>query len=79
MIKEVKERFCAWVWAKLKQKKITQRQIAKIFHVTPSRVSQKLRSGDFTLEEIILIFAVVGATEREIGEILHVKDYQYSL
>ena len=79
MIDETVQSICAFIWAKLKQKKITQRQISKILHVSPSRVSQKLRNGDFTLREFVLILAVLGCTEREIGEITHVKEYRYTL
>lgn len=79
MISEVKQAVCAFIWAKLKQKKITQKQIAKIFHVDPSCISKKLRSGNFTLEELLMIFAVTGCTPKEIGEVMYVRENSYRL
>lgn len=79
MISEVKQAVCAFLWAKLKQKKIKQKQVAKILHISPSYVSKKLRSGDFTLEELLMLFAITGSTPKEIGEVMYVRENYYLL
>lgn len=79
MISEAKEAVCAFLWAKLKRKKIKQKQIAKIFHCSPSYVSKKMRSGDLSLEELLMLFAVTDSTPQEIGEVMYVRENSYRL
>lgn len=74
MISNTKQNVCNFLWRKLKKAKITHMQIAKMFHIRQSEVSEKFRRGDFTLEELLKLFAITGSTKEEIGEVMYEKD-----
>ena len=77
MISETKQNVSKFLWMKVKHLRITQRQIARMFHTDQPKVVQKFRTGDFTLEELLMLFAITGSTKDEIGEVMYEQDYGY--
>lgn len=74
MISDTKQNVCNFLWKKLKKLKITQKQISKVLHVRQCEVNQRFQAGDFTLEELLMLFAITGSTKEEIGEVMYEKD-----
>jgi len=54
----------------MREKKLTQRDLAKELGIAPSNVSYKLSTRHLYASELIKIFHVIGATKEQIGELL---------
>lgn len=64
--------FSKWLYGEMKVGGIKQFQIAEWFGISPQAISQKIRNGNFTLKELLILFEKMDVPEETIGKLLKV-------
>ncbi len=62
--------FIAFVYIKMKEKKISQSKMATELGISQSAFSQRLKSNYFTIADLITILEILDATDTEILKIM---------
>lgn len=65
----VKTDFRHYVFDEMKDRKISQREMAFHLGITQQRLSQKLQTGDFSIGEMAIIFEVLNTPPETIATI----------
>lgn len=64
--------FRKWLVGELNVQEIKQAEIAELFGITQQAVSHKIKTGNFTLKELFILFEKLQTSEEEIGKLLKV-------
>lgn len=64
--------FRKWLAGEMAVNGIKQKDIAEWFGISQPAVSQKIREGNFTLKELLIVFEQFKVPEEQIGKLLKV-------
>lgn len=63
-----------YMWGEMKDQGITQTQLAEQLDISRSRLSVKMRTGDFKFAELSIIFNYLGVPNKDVLKLLGVNN-----